>query len=84
VNNNPLNSTESELLDASLDKPYMNNKGIEVNHDGLKLNCAHQLLFDAKNFITLGGKLHTTKKTIELLLVSIKESGLDIKLSTSS
>ena len=56
----------------------------EVNHDGLKLNCAHQLLVNVKIFNTLGGTLHTTKKTTELLLVPIKENGLDIKLSTSS
>jgi hypothetical protein len=32
----------------------------------------------------LGGNLHTTKKIAELLLVPIKESGPDIKLSTWS
>jgi hypothetical protein len=56
----------------------------EVNHDGLKLNCAHQLLVNVKMFNILGGNLHTTKKATELLLVRIKETGLDINLSTTS
>jgi hypothetical protein len=54
----------------------------QVNQDGLKLNGALQILVNAKNFNVLGGNLHTTNKTTELLLVPIKETGLDIKLST--
>jgi hypothetical protein len=56
----------------------------QVNHDGLKLNYARQLLVHAKNFNILGGNLPTTKKTTELFLVPIKGTGLDIKLSTWS
>jgi hypothetical protein len=55
-----------------------------VNQDGLKLNGTHQLLVSAKNCNILGGNLHTSKKTTELSLAPIKETGLDIKLSTRS
>ena len=39
---------------------------VQVNKDGLKLNGTHQLLFYADDVNTLGGSVHTIKKTQKL------------------
>ena len=50
---------------------------VQVSHDGLKLNGAHQLLVYADVNI-LGGSVHTVNENAEALLVASKESGLDV------
>jgi len=50
---------------------------VQVNQDGLKLNCTHQLLVYA-DVNTLGGRVHTIKKNAEALIMANKESGLDV------
>jgi hypothetical protein len=39
--------------------------GVQLNHEGLKLNGTHQLLVYADNFNILGGSVHTVKKNTE-------------------
>jgi hypothetical protein len=64
VNNIPLNSTESELLHVSLDKPYVNNKGTLRQHRQIVLLLGgltdsqsqlcfaiYHALFNATNFV---------------------------------
>jgi len=51
----------------------------------LKLNCSHQLLVCVDDVSILGGSVCAIKKNTEVLLVVIKEIGLEInagKLST--
>jgi hypothetical protein len=58
---------------------------VQANQDGLKLNGTHQLLVYSDDVNTLGGSVHTIKKTAEALIVASKETGLvvdDDKLST--
>jgi len=50
---------------------------VHVNHDGLKLNGAHQLLVYADVNI-LGGSVHTVNENAEALIVASKEIGLEI------
>ena len=60
---------------------------IQLNQDGLKLNGAHQLLFYAHGVNISGGSIHAVKKKKHVLLVAIKEIGLEVnagKLSTWS
>ena len=40
-----------------------------INQDGLKLNCAHQLLVYADNVNMVGGSVNTIKENAEALLV---------------
>ena len=59
---------------------------VQVNHDGLKLNGAHQLFVYADVNI-LGGSVHTVKENAEALIVASKEIGLEVnadKLSSWS
>ena len=51
---------------------------VQVNQDGLKLNGIHQLLVYADDINRLRGSIHTIKKKKETLLVSSKETGLDV------
>ena len=51
---------------------------VEVNQDGLKLNCKHQLLFYADDVNIWGGSVHTVKKKTEALVMDSKENGLEI------
>ena len=49
-----------------------------MNQDGLKLNGAHQLLVYADNVHILGGRIHTVKENIEILIVASKKTGLEV------
>jgi preprotein translocase subunit YajC len=51
---------------------------VQVNQDGLKLNCTHQLLVYAEEVHTLSGRIHTIKKITEALVVVSKENGLEV------
>ena len=50
---------------------------VQVNQEGLKLNCTHQLLVNANDNI-LGGNIHTIKKNTKALVVAGKEIGLEV------
>ena len=63
------------LLNSSLEYAI---KGVQVNHDDLKLNGTHQLLAYAGNVNILGGSAHTVKENTEALLVATKETGLEV------
>jgi hypothetical protein len=49
----------------------------------LKLNGTHQLLVYAKDVNILGGSVHTVNKNTEALLVSSKETGLEVNADKS-
>jgi len=49
-----------------------------VNRDDMKLSGTHQLLVYADNIKMLGGSIHTIKKNIDTLVVTIKKNGLDV------
>jgi len=51
---------------------------VQVNQDGLKLNDAHQLLVYADDVNILGGSIHSVEKNTESLLVSSKETRLEV------
>jgi len=51
---------------------------IQVNQDGLKLNCTHQLLVYADDVYILDGSVYTVKKNTKALLFASKETGLKI------
>jgi hypothetical protein len=50
---------------------------VQVNQDGLKLNCMHQLLAYANDVNILGGSVHTVNENAEVLVVATKEIGLE-------
>jgi hypothetical protein len=54
-----------------------------VNQDGLKLSGIHQLLVYADDVNIMGGKVHTTKKNTEALLVVSKGTGLEVHVGES-
>ena len=49
-----------------------------MNQDGLKLNGTHQLLAYADDVNILGGSVHTVKENTKALLVTTKETGLEV------
>jgi hypothetical protein len=51
---------------------------VQENHEGLKLNGKHQFLVYADDVNILGGSVHSIKKNAEALVVSSKETGLEI------
>jgi len=51
---------------------------LQVNQDGLKLNCMHQLLVSSDDVNMLGGSIPTIKENAEALLVASKENGLKV------
>jgi hypothetical protein len=51
---------------------------VQVNQDGLKLNCTYQLLVYADDVNMLGRSVHSIKKKTEALVVASKEIGLEI------
>ena len=53
-------------------------ESIQAKHEGLKLNDTHQLLVFAHQVNTMGGNIHTIKKTKEALAVASKETGLEV------
>ena len=52
----------------------------EGNQDGLKLNGTHKLLVYADDVNILGESVHAIKKNTEALLVSNKETGLEVNV----
>jgi hypothetical protein len=52
-------------------------RSVQVNKDGLQLNCTRQSLVYADDFNMLGGSVHTTKKNTEALVVASK-IGLEV------
>jgi len=46
----------------------------------LKLNGTHQLLVYVDEVNTLGGSIHTTEKNTEALVVTSKETGLQVNV----
>ena len=50
----------------------------QVNQDGLKLNCTHQLLAYADDVNILGGSIHTLKENAEALVAATREIGLEV------
>jgi hypothetical protein len=53
-------------------------KRVQAIQDGLKLNGTLQLLDYADDVNILGGSLHTVGKNTEALLVSVKETGVEV------
>jgi hypothetical protein len=51
---------------------------IQVYQEGLTLNGTHQFLVYADDVNILGGSVHTVKENAEALVVSIKETGLEV------
>ena len=51
---------------------------IQVKQDGLKSNGTHPFLVYTDDVNMLGGIVHTVKKNAEVLLVAIKETGLEL------
>jgi hypothetical protein len=43
---------------------------VQVNQDGLKLNCNHQLLVCADDVNMMGGSVHTIKKNTKSLVAA--------------
>jgi hypothetical protein len=52
---------------------------VQVNQAGLKLNVTHQPLVYADNVNILDGSVHTVKEITEALIVTSKETGLEVK-----
>ena len=52
----------------------------QVNQDGVKLNCRHQLLVYVVDDKMFGGSVHTIKTEAEVLVVASKEIGLEINV----
>ena len=49
---------------------------VQVNRDGLKLNVTQLMVYADYNMLT--GSVHTKKRNAEVLVVSSKETGLDV------
>ena len=63
------------LFDFSLEYAV---RRIKVNQDGLKLNGAHLLLVYADYVNILGESVHNMKKNIDTLIVTSKDTGLQV------
>ena len=50
---------------------------VQVNQDGLKLNCTHQILVCADDVYIMGRSVYTVKENAEGLEVAVKETGLE-------
>jgi hypothetical protein len=50
---------------------------VQANQEGLKLNGTHQLLVYVCDVNILVGSIHTIRKNTEVLVISIKEIGLE-------
>jgi len=50
---------------------------VQVNQDGLELNCTHQLLVYADDVNILGGSVYTVQENAEALVVAGREIGLE-------
>jgi len=51
---------------------------VQVNQDGLKLNCTHQSLVYANDVNILGRSVHNIERNMEVLVVASKETGLEV------
>jgi len=51
---------------------------VQVNQDGLKLNCTHRLLAYADDVNILGGSIHILKENAETLVAATREVGLEV------
>ena len=51
---------------------------VQLNQDGLKLNCTHHLLAYADDVNILEGSAHTVKENAEALVGATKETGLEV------
>ena len=51
---------------------------VQVNQDGLKLNGTHRLLAYADDVNIQGGGIHTLKENAEALVVTTRETGLEV------
>ena len=51
---------------------------VQVNQDGLKLNGTHQFLVYADDVNIMGGRVQTVKGKAEALVVTRKETGLEV------
>ena len=51
---------------------------VQISQDGLKLSGIHQLLVYADDVSVLGGSVRTIKKNAEALLVTSKETGIEV------
>jgi len=51
---------------------------VQVNQDGLKLNCTHQLLAYADDINILAGSIHTLTENADALVAATREIGLEV------
>ena len=51
---------------------------VQVNQDGSKLNGTYQFLVYTDDVYILGGRVHTVKENREALIVTSKDTGLEI------
>jgi hypothetical protein len=58
-------------------------KRVQVIQDGLKLNCADQILVYVDDINILKGSVHTIQKYKEALIVASKEAGLEVNADTT-
>ena len=56
---------------------------VQVNQNGLKFNGTHQLLVYADDVDTLGGSVLSMKKNTDALVVTSKETGLEVNAERS-
>jgi hypothetical protein len=56
------------------------NRRVQVNQNGLKLNCTHQLLVYTDDVNIMGRSVNTIKKNAEALVVASKETGLEVNV----
>jgi hypothetical protein len=51
---------------------------VQANQECLKVNGTHQLLVYVDDVNILGGSIHTVRKNTEALLITSKETGLEV------
>jgi hypothetical protein len=56
---------------------------VQVNQDGWKLNGTYQILVYANGVNIPGGSIHSIEKNMEVLVVAIKEIGLEVNADKS-
>ena len=54
-----------------------------MNHEGMKLNGTHQLLFYTDDANIMGGNISTLNKTLEVLVVPREEFHLEVNAEKS-
>ena len=53
---------------------------IQIDQDGLKLNCTHQILDYVDDVNIVEGSIHTLKENAETLVAATKEIGLEVSV----